>query len=358
VPLSDRGLQTYSIDSFALDLDFDLSRNPGDGMGSGGLNGVTGVIFANIGPDAAVGVDATSNLLGIRELVHLQPLLTSPVASMPVRSRGVVLSNDPMSPGAWRIPLTPGMPFQPIGDCVRFQGLWVDDAVAFLPVAMTNQVRFCRGGPSCGLCPVQGTFAECIGGNTLNADVSAGFFSVTNDVTDPNLSIVGLTWTIRPNQPGNSAKTQALLDNFFRWDTDSPGLADLFEGGDSLRLGCQGTYRNGSEISAGLIFAGTPQQNATPCDPAALQGWVGSDDGPTVFGSFDGDWLTLKFRFEPDTFLNGGVFEFDCDTDGGLGVNGAAMAGVIVEVEFRDGTISTGEMIADSGRLSRALVQL
>ncbi len=358
VPSSDSGLKSYSIDSFSLNLGFDLSRNPGDRMGTGGLNGAAAVIFANIGPDAAIGVDASSNLLGIRELAHLQPLLTTPQASQLVRSRGMVLSNDPFFPSEWRIALIPGLPFQPIDDCVRFQGLWIDDDVAFLPIALTNQVRLCRGEASCGSCPLQDTYAECIGGNTLNADTSAGFFSVTNDVSDPNLSIVRLTWTVRPSDPSNSAQTQALVDNFFRWDTDSPGLADRFEGGDSLAIDCQGTYRNGSEVSTGLIFAGTSPQNGTPCDPTALQGWIGSDDGPTVFGAFDGDWLTLDFTFSPDTFLDGKVFEFDCDTDGGLGVSGAAMAGVIVVVEFRNGTISAGEMIADSTNQSRALVQL
>ncbi len=121
---------------------------------------------------------------------------------------------------------------------------------------------------------------------------------------------------------------------------------------------CMGCFQNASAISTGLIFAGTPQQNATPCDPNAMQGWIGSDDGPSAFGAFDGDWLTLDFTFSPDTFMNGAVLEWDCDTDGGVGVSGNAMAGIIVTVQFRDGSISSGEVVADSNNPFRGYVQL
>ncbi|MHC5065442.1 MAG: hypothetical protein ACYTG5_15860 [Planctomycetota bacterium] len=105
---------------------FDLSRNPGDGMGTGGLNGTPAVIFLNIGADAAPGNDSTTNVLGIRELAHLQPLLTAPQPVFAVRNRGAVLQNNPLSPApGWVAALTPGMPFQAIGECVRGQGLWI-----------------------------------------------------------------------------------------------------------------------------------------------------------------------------------------------------------------------------------------
>ncbi|MHC5065441.1 MAG: hypothetical protein ACYTG5_15855, partial [Planctomycetota bacterium] len=167
--------------------------------------------------------------------------------------------------------------------------------------------------------------ASGLGNNTFNADTSAGYFQVINEETDPNLSVVRVTYDIDFGGTP-SAATQNLIDNFFRWDTDNPNMAELFEGGDSLVVDCLGTYRNGSEVTTGLIFAGTAQQNATPCDDMALQGWVGSVDGPTAYGSANGDYLQLDFTFSADTFLNGAKFEFDVDTDGGPGVNGNSMA--------------------------------
>lgn len=143
-PRSDKGVLAYDIDSSAFTIHFDIERNPGDGMGTSGLNGVPAVIFANVGPDAAIGLNAMSNLLGIRELAHLQPSLTGIQPQFAVRGRGVVLSNDPMSPSEWRVAVTPGQPFQGIGECVRFQGLWIDQDVNFLPIALTNQIRLCR----------------------------------------------------------------------------------------------------------------------------------------------------------------------------------------------------------------------
>jgi hypothetical protein len=328
-----------------LNIYLDIGRNPGDGMGNGGLNGTPAIVFANIGPDAAIGVDASSNALNLRELAHLQPLLTAPQPVFAVRSRGMVLSNDPLTPelSEWRIPLEINQPFQGLFECVRFQGAWIDQRVPFLPLAFTNQSRLCRGPTFGSIC---GTYAQAKGSNTFNADTSEGFFQVFNDETDPNLSIVHLTFDLDFGAHPSS-RTQNLIDNFFRWDTNNPDMADVFEGGNSVLSGCLGTYRNGSEVSNGLIFSGTPQQNLMPCDPGAMQGWIGSIDGPSAYGSSDGDWLKLDFHFAPDTFLNGAKFEFDCDTDGGTGVNGSAMAGVLVTVEFKNGSISTGEFFQD-----------
>lgn len=342
-PLNDRGQVDYDMRNKSLEMVWDLSRNPGDGAGNGGLNGTAAVIFVNIGPDADPGHDATSNLLGIRELAHLQPILTVPQPLFLVRSRGMVLSNDPLQPRSdWVVNLVPGMPFQAIGECIRAQGLWLDGDVAFLPVALSNQTRFCRVPD--GLLP-SATYGVMLGNNSFNADTSSGFWQLINDQTDPDLSIVRLSLTIDPTNPNLSTSTQSLLDSFFRWDTDNGDMADVFEGGNSLVAGCQGTYRNGSEVSSGLIFAGTPP---SPCDPGALLGWDGADDGPTIYGSAMGDYLTLTFEFAPDTFLNGAKFEFDCDTDGGIGVNGGAMRGVIWEVEFKNGSVSSGEAVADT----------
>ncbi|MHC5064015.1 MAG: hypothetical protein ACYTG5_15880, partial [Planctomycetota bacterium] len=70
------------------------------------------------------------------------------------------------------------------------------------------------------------------------------------------------------------------------------------------------------------------------------------------------DYLQLDFTFSADTFLNGAKFEFDVDTDGGPGVNGNSMAGVLVTVEFKNGSISTGEITPDANVPFRAFAQL
>ncbi|MHC5063747.1 MAG: hypothetical protein ACYTG5_07220 [Planctomycetota bacterium] len=337
-----------------LNVYSDIGRNPGDGAGLGGLNGTAAVIFANVGPDAALGLDAVSNLLGIRELAHLQPLLTSPSASVAVQSRGVIMGNDPLNPGTgdWRLAFPSGVYVQPIGGCLRFQTVYIDPDVAYLPIALTNQARFCRGPVPVAVC---GTFAEARGANSFNADTSSGFFRITNGETDPAKSIVTLRLELRDLLP-NSANAQALIDNFFRFDTDENNMADVFEGGNSLASGCRGTFRNGSDVATGLIFSGTVQQNATPCDDAAMQGWIG---GPaTPFPGSDGDWLELEFNFSPGTFMNGETFEFDCDTDGGIGVSGADMAGLFVWVRFNDGSISETELTVAPVLPDRAIGQL
>ncbi|MHC5064781.1 MAG: hypothetical protein ACYTG5_12500, partial [Planctomycetota bacterium] len=357
-PPSDRGVTEYVYDNClinpapVLNVLMDISRNPGDGAGTGGLNGTPAVVFLNTGDDAARGVDATSNLLNIRELAHLQPLLTSPSAQFAVRSRGLVLSNDPMASATneWRIQL----PMEQTWSYFRVQGLWIDQDVPFLPIALTNQARFRRYVPGI----LGGTYAVCLGNNTFNADTSAGYFQVINEETCTDMSIVRVTYSINFGDPNISATTQNLIDEFFRWDTDNPNMAEVFAGGNSMLADCLGTYRNESEVTTGLIFAGTPQQNERRCDPSAMQGWIGSVDGPTAYGSANGDYLQLDFQFTPDTFLNGAKFEFDADTDGGPGVNGSSMAGVIVEVEFKNGRISTAEITPDANVPFRAFAQL
>jgi hypothetical protein len=348
-PYTDNAVRSFVLTNSTLDWDMDISGNPGDGMGTGGLNGTPAVIFANLGVDAVP--DASSDL--VRELVHLNlPGISMPAASVPPKTLPFTMGNDPLNPSARQFALGVPLPV-PVGNCIRMQAVYVDPGVDVLPLAMTNQVRFCRNADPVLLA---GVYAEAIGENTFNADTSAGYFSVTNEETDPALSVVRLTVTILPPSP--SATTQALFDNIFRFDSDNPSMAEVFEGGDSLVAACQGTYRNGSEVNTGLIFAGTNQQNASPCDATALQGWLGSDDGPSNYGSANGDWLTLTFSFSPDTFMNGAIFEFDADTDGGVGLSGNDMAGLVFEAELKNGTITSGELVSDPNNPTRGFAQL
>ena len=56
--------------------------------------------------------------------------------------------------------------------------------------------------------------------------------------------------------------------------------------------------------------------------------------------------------------MDGKWFAFDSDTDGGIGFNGNAMAGIIVVVEFKDGTQREGVAVLDPDQPNRAVVQL
>ena len=50
----------------------------------------------------------------------------------------------------------------------------------------------------------------------------------------------------------------------------------------------------------------------------------------------------MSFTFT--SFNTGDVFELDIDTDGGAGVNGGSMAGMVVTVTLLGGTTRTGEL--------------
>ena len=49
-------------------------------------------------------------------------------------------------------------------------------------------------------------------------------------------------------------------------------------------------------------------------------------------GGTGAEFKTIRFRFAPGAFARGERFEFDADTDGGLGVDGASMRGMKVTV--------------------------
>lgn len=114
-------------------------------------------------------------------------------------------------------------------------------------------------------------------------------------------------------------------------------MGSVFEGGNSANPSCLGTYRNNSHVTTGLVFDPTCTIPATPCDPAANTGWIGTNAGANV-----DDWRTLQFRFTD--FQAGEFFEFDCDTDGGQGITGSDMEGMRVTVVLSDNTVLTGTL--------------
>ena len=70
------------------------------------------------------------------------------------------------------------------------------------------------------------------------------------------------------------------------------------------------------------------------------------------------DYRTLKWYFAGASFLGGAVFEFDIDTDGGAGINGGSMDGMVVTVEFLSGNVLTGQLAADPNNPLRSSVDL
>ena len=127
------------------------------------------------------------------------------------------------------------------------------------------------------------------------------------------------------------------------WDLDSQAHGESFDAGNSTLAGYQGTYRNGSDLTTGLDYSVSP---ISPGDAAARTGYVG-------------DSRTLNFHFTGGAFTSGHTFEFDCDTDGGLGYSGEDMAGMRISISLTDGSVLNGQLIADpSSPASRSFADL
>ncbi len=124
---------------------------------------------------------------------------------------------------------------------------------------------------------------RCDGSNTSNSNTAFGFFSINHlaSSTFPPIESVTLDWVASSN----------LGQATMVFDTDQTGSADLFEGGNGGTVGCLGTYRNGSDVSTGLIYDAANTVPATPCDPTALTGWTGSTATTAA------NWRALDFRF-------------------------------------------------------------
>lgn len=207
---------------------------------------------------------------------------------------------------------------------IRVEGVYLDPSLSPLPINVSNE-----GFLDLNSTPIIGVTVSAEGANSFNSDTTSGFFQIKNDSADPMKAI-----------------TKVILDctinaGTLEFDTDQTGMADLLEGGNSVAVGCSGTYRNGSDVTTGLVYDASNTVGATPCDATALTGFLG-----TNAGNAPDDWQTLEFNYAGGTFLNGAVFEFDSDTDGGAGINGAAMAGIVVTIEFADGSVSTGVLAA------------
>ena len=167
------------------------------------------------------------------------------------------------------------------------------------------------------------------GPNSFNADPSSGFFQVVNIASQDSITQVAFDWAAT-NNPAQSTMV---------FDTDQTGMASRFDGGQSPVPGCSGTYRNGSDAMVGLDYLTTPP---SPCDPAAHLGYIGSNGGLTT--PFP-EVKTIEFHFSPGSFSASKTFEFDVDTDGGLGVSGADMQGLSITITLSSGLVLQGFLI-------------
>ena len=136
-------------------------------------------------------------------------------------------------------------------------------------------------------------------------------------------------------------------------------MADRFWLGNGTNsgatTGCTGTYRNGSDASCGLIYdVANTYKGTTTCTTPYNCGF-------TATGGTGSSHKKLVFRFAPtgaNTFGIGKTFEFDCDTDGGAGINGSSMAGMKVTIKYGASFTLTGSLAAVTGNLLRSEVKM
>ena len=101
-------------------------------------------------------------------------------------------------------------------------------------------------------------------------------------------------------------------------------------------------------------FSDLPSLTTLGCNPLANTGWIGF----ASFGGNAGSYRGLRFRF---TNFGGGtpatpvIFEFDADTDGGIGNDGDEMAGCIVRVVLTNGQVRETELRVDPTVPDRAV---
>lgn len=276
------------------------------------LPGQPNVTFLNLGTQAQV--LGTTSIGGsmLPELVALSGLSVPPGLDLMATS----LNGTPLS-------LVVPAAFMPDGGLIRMQALQLLPSLSLLA---TNQVYLTFAGGSARV------RVEAVGHNSFNSDASQGFFRVTRLGAGSAIRRVVLSWNGSP--PGQATMV---------WDQDSTTNGERFDAGNSTAAGCRGTYRNGSDAITGLDYA---VSQVSPCNPTARTGYLG-------------DNRTLDFRFVGNQFAGGRTFEFDCDTDGGLGVTGADMAGLQVTVTLADNTTLSGALTVDPGSsVPRSFVDL
>ncbi|MBK8098041.1 MAG: hypothetical protein IPK26_13090 [Planctomycetes bacterium] len=197
------------------------------------------------------------------------------------------------------------------GDIIRVQGIHVEPQHPQVFMS-TNEAIFVADA-ACGIT----VYAS--GGNSFNANTTAGFFGVDHHANSRHGRITRVTLSLI----GMAAPNDTLV-----FDLDQIGMADRFDGGNAQALGCRGTYRLACDALCGLdyAFAGN---HRTACHQVAENG--GFTFTAAHYDAVNGTTKDLTWRFS--TFDPGRRFEFSVDTDFGRGISGADMAGIAVTVD-------------------------
>ena len=243
-----------------------------------------------------------------------------------------IFAQIPMATGQIQtIPLPPTFPVSN-GLLLRAQALMVDLSLAD-PITSTNEAFF-RGAM-----PQTGILVEAVGANSFDVDPHRGFWRIRHLGGHAAIHSVALDWTLT-TEPGQ----HSML-----FDIDQDLRGHRHDAGNGVT--CPGTYRNGSDLTTGLDYT-YPGNHTTSCATGNENAGFSIDVGTGNAAQ------RLTYRFIGSMFQTGQQLDFDCDTDGGTGVAGSAMAGLTVHIELVDGTLLNGTLSADPHNPLRAFLQL
>jgi hypothetical protein len=229
--------------------------------------------------------------------------------------------------------MPPGFPVLQ-GDLLRAQSLYLQPASPQF-FGSTNEANWL------GVAGERGIVVAAAGPTSFNAGANGAFWTVASDLTHAH----GAITSIEISFVGAAAPAGLL-----RFDIDQTGMADRFDGGNSVMPGCRGTYRAGSDQLCGLDYQAPGVWRLALCHSGPNESCGASfSSPPTVMGEV----ADLRFAFS--AFTPGKTFAFDCDTDGGP-PSGDMHAGTIVRVATANSGLLQGVLQVDPARFDRGVV--
>jgi hypothetical protein len=294
-------------------------------------NGLPVWTLLNFSPEAELDDLTDVSSLGLGMTILTEQRTLNPLGIAQPALIGMILSTGIGS--SHLLPVGPGV-YLPPDFLVRAQGFWFD-ATAPHVIVSTNEAYW-RGGDQ-----QTGIVVEAVGPSSYAPHSERGFWRIAHLGGHAAIQSVTLDWatSLEPGQAGM----------VFDIDEDLDGRRhDL---GNAQTAGCQGTYRGGTDATTGLDY-GHPGNLQAGCAVG------GENSGFTVDAGTATEALVLTYRFQGGLFAADKSLEFDCDTDGGLGVSGAAMRGLRVHVVLTDSTQLSGALGLDPKDPLRSFVRL